>query len=160
LAEEIRRDKLGFAMLRNYRAQWVTVGILCGALLLSPAIWNGFPLLQYDTGGYLARWFEGYLVPSRAAVYGLALYSGSVGAFWPVIVIQAALSVWVVALVLRARGFARRPWLLLSTIIVVTVFTTLPWLTSTLFTDVFAGLAVLELYLLLLRPSAAAQLGN
>ena len=39
--------------------------------LLAPAIWNGFPLLQYDTGGYLARWFEGYLVPSRSVVYGL-----------------------------------------------------------------------------------------
>ena len=42
------------------------VGIFCGAFLLIPAFWNGFPLLQYDTGGYLARWFEGTLVPSRA----------------------------------------------------------------------------------------------
>jgi len=25
-------------------------------LLVAPAIWNGYPLLQYDTGGYLARW--------------------------------------------------------------------------------------------------------
>ena len=25
-------------------------------------------LLQYDTGGYLARWYEGYLVPSRSTV--------------------------------------------------------------------------------------------
>jgi hypothetical protein len=32
-------------------------------ILLAPAIWNRFPLLQYDTGGYLARWYEGYLVP-------------------------------------------------------------------------------------------------
>jgi hypothetical protein len=40
--------------------------------LLAPALWNGFPLLQYDTGGYLARWFEGYLVPSRSVVYGVA----------------------------------------------------------------------------------------
>ena len=37
-------------------------------ILLVPAIWNRFPLLQYDTGGYLARWFEGYLVPSRSTV--------------------------------------------------------------------------------------------
>ena len=36
-----------------------------------PALWNGFALLQYDTGGYLARWYEGTLVPSRAVVYGL-----------------------------------------------------------------------------------------
>ena len=27
-------------------------------MLLAPALWNGFPLLQYDTGGYLARWYE------------------------------------------------------------------------------------------------------
>jgi hypothetical protein len=42
-------------------------------LLLAPVIWNGFPFLQYDSGGYLARWFEGYLVPSRSTVYGLHL---------------------------------------------------------------------------------------
>ena len=42
-------------------------------VLLAPAIWNRFPLLQYDTGGYLARWYEGYLVPSRSTVYGLFL---------------------------------------------------------------------------------------
>ena len=42
-------------------------------ILLAPAIWNRFPLLQYDTGGYLVRWFEGYLVPSRSTVFGLFL---------------------------------------------------------------------------------------
>jgi hypothetical protein len=31
-------------------------------LLLAPAMWNGFPFLQYDSGGYLARWFEGMLL--------------------------------------------------------------------------------------------------
>ena len=43
----------------------------CFALLLAPALWNSYPLLQYDTGGYLARWYEGYLVPSRSTVFGL-----------------------------------------------------------------------------------------
>ena len=41
-------------------------------ILLAPAIWNRFPLLQYDTGGYLVRWFEGYLVPSRSTVFGFS----------------------------------------------------------------------------------------
>ena len=40
-------------------------------MLLAPALWNGYPLLQWDTGGYLARWYEGYLVPSRSTVFGL-----------------------------------------------------------------------------------------
>jgi hypothetical protein len=29
-------------------------------MLIAPALWNGYPLLQWDTGGYLARWHEGY----------------------------------------------------------------------------------------------------
>ena len=38
-------------------------GAACAAalVLLAPALWNGFPLLQYDTGGYIARWYEGTL---------------------------------------------------------------------------------------------------
>ncbi|MGC2717415.1 MAG: hypothetical protein WA366_28995, partial [Pseudolabrys sp.] len=70
-------------------------------MLQAPAVWNGFPLLQYDTGGYLARWYEGTLVPSRAVVYGLMLNAGAPAAFWPVVAAQAALTVWVIALVLR-----------------------------------------------------------
>ena len=42
-------------------------------VLLAPALWNGFPLLEHDTGGYLARWFEGTLEVSRSTVYGLFL---------------------------------------------------------------------------------------
>jgi hypothetical protein len=49
-------------------------------ILLLPAIWNGFPILEWDTGGYLARWFEGYLVPSRSTTYGLFL-----AAAWPLV---------------------------------------------------------------------------
>ena len=64
------------------------------ASLLAPALWNGFPLLQYDTGGYLARWFEGYLVPSRSVVYGLFVAAGWPLDFWPVVIIQAAATVW------------------------------------------------------------------
>src|SRR5205085_136247 len=52
-------------------------------VLLAPAIWNRFPLLQFDTGGYLVRWFEGYLVPSRSTVFGLYLNIFATPDFWP-----------------------------------------------------------------------------
>ena len=87
------------------RAPWALAVILSISLLVGPALWNGFPLLQYDTGGYLARWYEGTLVPSRAVVYGLMLNAGEVAAFWPVVLVQAALTVWVVTLTLRAHGY-------------------------------------------------------
>src|SRR5215212_2916517 len=70
-------------------------------ILLAPALWNGFPLLQYDTGGYIARWYEGTLEVSRSTVYGLFLNSLTRPDFWPVAIVQAALTVWILWLVLR-----------------------------------------------------------
>ncbi|HMJ44391.1 MAG TPA: hypothetical protein VK522_19160, partial [Pseudolabrys sp.] len=63
-------------MLARDRARWAPAIVLSMAMLTAPAVWNQFPLLQYDTGGYLARWYEGTLVPSRAVVYGLILNLG------------------------------------------------------------------------------------
>jgi hypothetical protein len=117
---------------------------------MAPALWNGFPLLQYDTGGYLARWFEGYLVPSRPGMYGLILLAGAWGNFWPVLLLQAALTVWVLHLVLRAHDLAR-PWVLLAVVTALSIFTTLPWLSAILLTDIFCGLGVLALYLIMVR---------
>src|SRR6185437_13000016 len=119
--------------------------------LITPAIWNRFPLLQNDTGGYLARWYEGTLVPSRAVVYGLFLNAGSLLNFWPVIAVQAALTIWVIALMLRVHGLGKRPGLLLGVIVVLSVITTLPWLTAVLLTDIFCGLGVFALYLIVMR---------
>jgi hypothetical protein len=119
------------------------------AILLAPAIWNRFPLLQYDTGGYLARWYEGDLVPSRSPVFGLFLNVLTWPDFWPAVVVQAALTVWVLTLLLRALQFGGRPWVLLSVTTALTLLTTLPWLTSVLLTDIFAGLAVLAAHLLI-----------
>jgi hypothetical protein len=120
-------------------------------VLLAPAIWNRFPLLQYDTGGYLARWYEGYLVPSRSSAYGLFLTLLSWLDFWPVIILQSLVTVWVLALTLRALGFGGRPYLLAGVTAALCAFTTLPWLTSMLLTDIFAALPVLAIYLLVFR---------
>ena len=135
------------------RAFWALAVILSVTILIAPAIWNQFPLLQYDTGGYLARWYEGTLVPSRAVVYGLILTLGVRLSFWPVLLLQSTLTVWVIALTLRAHGFGQRPRLLLGTIAALSVFTTLPFLTAILLTDIFCGLGVLALYLVLMRSN-------
>ena len=57
------------------RSAWIAA-IAIPLMLLAPALWNGYPLLQWDTGGYLARWYEGYLVPSRSTTFGLYLHFG------------------------------------------------------------------------------------
>ena len=119
-------------------------------LLLAPALWNGYPLLQYDTGGYLARWYEGYLVPSRSTVFGLYLHFGEDSNFWINMGIQALATLWILQLTLRVFGMTR-PLRLIAVSIVLVLITALPWLASMLLTDIFAGLSVLALFILILH---------
>jgi len=100
-----------------------------------------------DTGGYLARWYEGYLVPSRSTVFGLYLHFGEASAFSINLGIQALATLWILQLdTARARhGPALR---LLAISLALTLATALPWLASTLLTDIFAGLSVLALFIL------------
>jgi hypothetical protein len=120
-------------------------------MLLAPALWNGFPLLQYDTGGYFARWYEGRLEESRSTVYGVFLHVLSLPDFWPVIIIQTLFTVWILWLVLRSHGFGDRIYVLPITIATLSILTALPWLADQLITDVLAGLAVLALHLVIMR---------
>jgi hypothetical protein len=121
-------------------------------MLLAPALWNGFPLLQYDTGGYIARWYEGTLEESRSTVYGLFLDILARPDFWPAAVIQAVLTAWMLALVLRVHGFGERAFVYSTALLC--IVTTLPWVAGVLLTDIFFGLSVLALYLLVLRTDA------
>jgi hypothetical protein len=119
-------------------------------MLIAPALWNGYPLLQWDTGGYLARWYEGYLVPSRSTVFGLYLHFGEDSSFWINLGIQALATLWILQLTLRVFGMVR-PWRLAAASVTLILTTALPWLASTLLTDIFAGLSVLSLFILVLH---------
>lgn len=130
---------------------WVWISaVTIPLMLLAPALWNGYPLLQWDTGGYLARWYEGYLVPSRSTVFGLYLHYGEGSGFWLNLGIQALATLWILQLTLRVFGMAR-PSRLIWLSIVLILSTALPWLASMLLTDIFAGLSVLSLFILVLH---------
>ena len=87
---------------------WVRlVAIALPLLLIAPAFWNGYPLLQWDTGGYLARWYEGYLVPSRSTVFGLYLHVGEPSGFWMNLAVQSLATLWLLQLTLRVLGLMR-----------------------------------------------------
>jgi hypothetical protein len=120
--------------------------------LIAPAVWNGYPLLQWDTGGYLARWYEGYLVPSRSTVFGVYLHLGEAFDFWINLVVQALLTLWILRLTLRVLGMGQ-PARLLGVGLLLILGTALPWLASMLLTDIFAGLSVLSLFILVLHGS-------
>jgi len=116
--------------------------------LMTPALWNGFPLIFPDTGGYLTRPIEGTLGMGRSALYGLFLYAGVPFAFWSNAIAQAALTAWLIVLTMRAQGLGGRPWLALGIVAMLTVGTSLPWFAGQLMPDILFPAAVLALYLL------------
>src|SRR5580698_4966015 len=100
-------------------------------MLLTPAFWNVYPVLQLDTVGYLARWYEGYLVPSRSTVFGLYLHFGEHSHFWINMGVQALATLWILQLTLRVFSMAR-PWRLAAISAALILTTALPWLASML----------------------------
>ena len=126
-------------------------------LMIAPAIWNGYPLLQWDTGGYLARWYEGYLVPSRSTVFGLYLHYGESFGFWINLAAQSLAALWLLQLTLRVLGLMQTyRFVAIGLCLIVT--TALPWLASMLLTDIFAGLSVLSLFLLVVGAGRTSAL--
>ena len=127
--------------------QWVISFAVMIAALLWPAFWNGFPLVFYDSGGYLTRPFEGSLAFGRSALYGRFLAFGIPSNFWLVALTQAALTAWLLTLVLRVHGISWRPWTPVALVVTLAIATSLPWYASQLMPDIFLPAAVLALYL-------------
>jgi hypothetical protein len=124
---------------------------------MAPALWNGFPLIFPDTGGYLDRPILGTLGMGRSALYGLFLYAGVPFSFWPNALLQSALMIWLIVLTLRAHNLGGRPWLALGIVAMLTVCTSLPWFSGQLLPDILFPEAVLALYLLSFCEASLAR---
>ncbi|MDQ8731333.1 hypothetical protein LPJ38_30015 [Bradyrhizobium daqingense] len=140
---------------------WLRVAAMALPLLMIvPAFWNGYPLLQWDTGGYLARWYEGYLVPSRSTVFGIYLHYGESFGFWINLAVQSLATLWLLQLTLRVLSMMQTVRFVAISVLLI-LSTALPWLASMLLTDIFAGLSVLSLFLLVIgghRTSALEKI--
>ncbi|MGE4559287.1 MAG: hypothetical protein AB7E77_03720, partial [Desulfobulbus sp.] len=81
------------------------------ALLQAPALWNGYPLVFYDTGGYVEAALNRYLVPGRSLFYGLflQLFSLDWRSFWGVTIVQAACTLWLIHLLWRTHRLRGGP---------------------------------------------------
>ncbi|MGE0061900.1 MAG: hypothetical protein AB7T86_07460 [Xanthobacteraceae bacterium] len=140
--------------IEGKRLAWIpaTLGIMLA--LMGAALWNGFPLIFPDTGGYFTRPIEGTLDMGRSALYGLFLYIGIPFAFWPAVLVQCALTAWLIVLTLRAHGLGDRPGLAFGIVLALCATTGLPWFAGQLMPDIFFPLAVLALHLLVFRHEA------
>jgi len=145
-------DRGAFAGSRSFRLasvwSWTLATCAMAGLMLAPAIWNGFPIIFPDTGGYFTAPIIGELANGRSALYGLFLDLGIPLAFWPCVIAQAAMMAWLFALTLRVNGLAGRPYLALGMVAILCVVTSLPWFAGQLMPDILFAAAALSLYLL------------
>jgi hypothetical protein len=134
----------------RYRSSFprITAYVLALALLCLPALWNGFPLIFDDVGGYLERWPTGTLGLGRSAVYGLLLWSTRWASFVPIVLLQALVTTFVVDCALKVFDVRRSPWTLLGTIAAIVATSGAAFFTSKVIPDSWAAPAVLALHLL------------
>jgi len=127
------------------------VGILT-VLFLAIALWNGFPLVFYDTGGYLAEGLQGAFLAERSPVYSLLLLvTGAAFSLWPVVILQAALTAWLIAETARIEvpGLSLKGLIVIG--LVLMLMTGIGWYTGQVEPDCMTALVVLGAYLLLVR---------
>ena len=129
---------------------WV-LGLAIGTIsLLLPALWNGFALVFFDTGGYIDRVVQWSLYPGRSLFYGIFLWLASFGwwSFWGPIFLKSLLCFWVIHLTLRCHGLPSGPLTVAAVCAGLSVITGISWYTSQLMPDILVPVAVLALWLL------------
>jgi len=106
------------------------------ALLLYPVYFNGFPILNYDTGTYLESSLTFKVPPDRPIEYSLLLTvvraTHSLGL---VVVIQALITGYLLIIFLQSC-FGYRSYLITSSLVGVVLLTPLPIVVSFLYPDI------------------------
>ena len=128
-------------------------GALAASLLLWVALYNGYPTVYPDTGSYIYTGaFRIAVPPFRSPGYSVFLELTSLGASaWFTIIAQAVAVVVVLYETCKflIGGESRfRDHCLLAFVCVLAALTSLPWETSLLMPDIFAGLVFLTAFLL------------
>jgi hypothetical protein len=127
----------------------VTVVVLAAVLIL-PAIWNGFPLVFSDTGVYIGD----FRYPGTPPFYGIfvAISSFRVSLFMTVIMQSLILATVITVFILHIGG-ERRLWPLLFFGLAVVLVTQAPWLASWIMPDALAGAGIIAMSVLLFRQT-------
>jgi len=121
--------------------------LLC-PILLSVAIWNGFPIIFYDTGAYMLQGLGHVFLAERSPVYSEFLAAaGGRESLWLVAIAQCLMTSFVITEFARAVRPGLSLWSLLSIGIVVSIGSGLPWYAAQIEPDCFVALVAIGFYL-------------
>jgi len=134
--------------LQNPLSEAAGIVLLC-PILLSVAIWNGFPIIYYDTGAYLLEGVGHAFVVERSPVYSIFLFvAGGGWSLWTIALIQALMTAFVMTEVARVFAPRLRLWALLLIGAALVIVTGLPWYVGQIEPDCLTALVILSIYLL------------
>lgn len=118
--------------------------VLVVALLMAPAIWNGYPLIYFDSEDYVEMAFSFQPIVWRIMTYGVFCSIARVfGTLWALPLAHAILATWVLHEAVMGFIGRWRHMVFLGVGLALALFTGLPWVSSQMLADVFAGVAIL-----------------
>ena len=130
--------------------------VVSGYLLLWVALLNGYPLFYPDSAGYIMNSFDLKQPIYRAIGYSIFLRLVNLGSSpWLIVIAQALIAIFVLHSVFKflVRGAnqaeLREHWIFLGLIAFLAFGSTFSWVVGEIMPDVFTGLALLSLFLLL-----------
>ncbi len=134
------------------RAAFLAVPV-AAAMLLWPALWNGYPIVFADSGTYLSQAIQHYAGWDRPIFYSLFMLPlHATITVWPVVVVQALLAAWVLWRVCRALVPDTSAVAFVAGAGALSICTWLPWIVSELMPDLFTPLLILLVGLLAWLP--------
>lgn len=123
--------------------------VLVTALLLAPALWNGYPLVYFDSEDYVEMAFSWQPIIFRIMTYGLVTaLARPFDTLWVVPLFQAALAAWLLHEAVWAWIARYRPFVYAGLGLLLTLATGLPWVVAQVMADAFAGFTILGLAVL------------
>ncbi len=131
-----------------YKTQITNFAVIfaCALILNIPAFYNGYVFLFQDSADYLASWTRFYRLP----VYGNFTYIGRIfGSPWPIAIAQGLIVSHLIFLINRISFGKVRLELFTLQIAILTVFSSLPYVSAQIMADIFTPIMFLGLYILL-----------
>jgi hypothetical protein len=140
---------------RESRKETYAAILIASVILSVAAIYNQYPLVWPDTGGYIH--FTNLIF--RTPFYSLLLYPIHLTwSLWPVVFFQSVMVAHIIYLVLRTTFGSAGALRLLLTVLILGVFSSLPWITGLIMPDVFTSVLVLAVFLLAFRAQQLSRI--
>src|SRR3984957_19117862 len=134
---------------------------MLAAIFLGVGWWNGFPLMFYDTGAYLAEGLSGAFLVERSPVYSLLLFfTGGGFSLWPVVILQSLMTAYFITLLARIEA----PRLSLAGLVAIgaalMALTGIGWYVGQVEPDCMTPLVLIGSYLLLFRNASLSRIAR